>query len=115
MRVACRDVAKRPQNKRRPGSRQPGTPGGGRDATPSGGPRRRGFDPAQPFQVGRRPSSPLLLMVVGLMWVAAGVIALFAMTASWRLVPAIAFVGVGLYFVRGASATVLRRDRRSQR
>jgi hypothetical protein len=53
-------------------------------------------------------------MVVGLMWVAAGVIALFLMTANWRFVPAVAFAGVGLYFVRGASATILRRERRSQ-
>lgn len=64
--------------------------------------------------MGRRPSSPPLLMVVGLMWVAAGVIALFLMTANWRFVPAVAFAGVGLYFVRGASATILRRERRSQ-
>jgi hypothetical protein len=53
-------------------------------------------------------------MVVGLMWVAAGVIALFLMTASWRFVPAVAFAGVGLYFVRGASAKILRHERRSQ-
>jgi hypothetical protein len=57
----------------------------------------------------------LLLLVIGLMWVAAGVIALFAMTAGWRFVPAVVFAGVGLYFVRGASATILRRQRRSPR
>lgn len=76
--------------------------------------RARGFDASQPFQVGRRPSSPLFLMAVGLMWVAAGVIALFAMTAGWRFVPAVVFAGIGLYFVRGASATILRRERRSR-
>jgi hypothetical protein len=53
-------------------------------------------------------------MAVGLMWVAAGVIALFAMTAGWRFVPAVVFAGIGLYFVRGASATILRRERRSR-
>jgi hypothetical protein len=53
--------------------------------------------------------------VIGLMWVAAGVVALFVLTAGWRFVPAVVFVGVGLYYVRGASATVLRRERRGQR
>ncbi|MFZ0060262.1 MAG: hypothetical protein ACLQAN_02635 [Acidimicrobiales bacterium] len=85
------------------------------DREPAPAPRRRGFDPAQPFQVGRRPSAPLLLAVIGLMWVAAGVVALFVLTAGWRFVPAVVFVGVGLYYVRGASATVLRRERRGQR
>jgi len=45
------------------------------------------------------------------MWVAAGVIVLFAMHAGWRFVPAVVFVGIGLFFVRGASATILRRER----
>jgi hypothetical protein len=73
---------------------------------------RRGFDPAQPFQVGRRPSNPLFLMLVGLLWVVAGIVALFALHAGWKFVPAIVFVGIGLFFVRSSSATVLRRDRR---
>jgi hypothetical protein len=46
------------------------------------------------------------------LWVTVGVIALFGLHAGWRFVPAIVFVGIGLYYVRAASATVLRRERR---
>ena len=48
--------------------------------------------------------------MVGVMWIAAGVIELFVLDASWRFVPAIVFVGIGLFFVRGAAVTVVRRD-----
>jgi len=43
------------------------------------------------------------------MWIAAGVIELFVLDASWRFVPAIVFVGIGLFFLRGAAVTVVRR------
>jgi hypothetical protein len=87
----------------------------GRPSPASSPPRapRRGFDPESPFQVGRRPSSPLLLLIVGLFWIAAGLVVLFQMQAGWRFVPAVVAVGVGLYFIRGSSATVLRRVRRN--
>jgi hypothetical protein len=45
------------------------------------------------------------------MWIAVGVIAIISLTASWRLVPGIVCIGVGLLFLRGAGATVIRRDR----
>jgi hypothetical protein len=61
------------------------------------------------LQPGRRPSSPGLLLVVALMWVTAGVWALVAMTVSWKLVPGIVFIGIGLLYLRGAAATVARR------
>jgi hypothetical protein len=44
------------------------------------------------------------------MWIAVGVIELFALDATWRLVPAIVFVGIGLFFVRGAAVTVTRHE-----
>jgi hypothetical protein len=44
--------------------------------------------------------------------VGCGLVALFKLTASWRLVPAIVFIGIGLYYVRAASVTVLRRENR---
>jgi len=47
--------------------------------------------------------------MVGVMWIAAGVIELFALNAGWRFVPAIVFVGIGLFFLRGAAVTVVRR------
>ena len=44
------------------------------------------------------------------MWIVVGVVELFALDASWRFVPAIVFVGIGLFFVRGAAVSVTRRD-----
>ena len=70
--------------------------------------------PASPGQVGRRPSNPALIMLVGLIWVGCGVYALFSLTASWKLIPAILFVGIGLFFIRGAAATYVRRDEHGQ-
>lgn len=67
---------------------------------------------APPGQVGRRPSSPLALFAVGLAWVAAGVIVLLSLHASWRFVPALFAFGIGAFFIRGGSATVVRHERR---
>ena len=47
------------------------------------------------------------------MWIVAGVVELFVLDASWRFVPAIVFVGIGLFFVRGAAVTLNRHDRDS--
>ena len=54
-----------------------------------------------------------MLAAVGLAWITCGVIALVGMHASWKLIPGIVFIGVGLLFIRGAAATVVRRNRRS--
>jgi hypothetical protein len=71
----------------------------------------RKLNPDTPVQVGRRPSSPGFLLIVSLMWIACGIIAIVSLSAAWRFVPGIAFIGIGLFFLRGASATVVRRDR----
>jgi hypothetical protein len=65
--------------------------------------------PATVGQTGRRPASPVLLLVVALMWIAAGIWALVALAAGWKLVPGIVFIGLGLLYLRGAAATVARR------
>jgi hypothetical protein len=65
-----------------------------------------------PLQIGRRPSNPGFLLLVGVVWIGCGVYALAKLKASWKLIPGIVFIGIGLLFVRGASATVLRRERR---
>jgi hypothetical protein len=70
------------------------------------------FDVERPVEIGRRPSSPAFLVLVAIMWIGVGVIAITSLNASWRLVPGIVCIGVGLLFLRGAGATVLRRDRR---
>jgi hypothetical protein len=72
-------------------------------------------DPDRPVQVGRRPSNPAFLLLIGIMWVAAGIVALTSLSAVWKFVPGILFIGVGLFFIRGAGATVLRRGRRPPR
>ena len=64
-------------------------------------------------QVGKRPSSPLMLALTGVVWIACGVIALTALHASWKFIPAIFFVGVGLLWVRGAAVTLARHERGS--
>ncbi|MCL4423638.1 MAG: hypothetical protein M1115_10855 [Actinobacteria bacterium] len=63
-------------------------------------------------QVGKRPSSPAFLAVLGVVWIAVGLVAAFGLHASWRLVPTVVAIGIGLFFLRGASATVLRRGSR---
>jgi hypothetical protein len=88
----------------------------GRTTPKGGGPTPihpfRKLDPDTPVQVGRRPSSPAFLVVVGLMWVAAGIIAIASLSAGWKFVPGILFIGIGLFFLRGAGATVARREQR---
>jgi hypothetical protein len=46
------------------------------------------------------------------MWLAVGVVCFVALHSSWKLVPAIVSIGIGLMFLRGAGATVLRREHR---
>jgi hypothetical protein len=61
-------------------------------------------------QVGRRPSPPALLFVVAAMWITTGIVAIVALSASWKLVPGIVFIGIGLMYLRGALTTVARRS-----
>jgi hypothetical protein len=95
--------------RRKPGASGRVTPKGGPSAS---SPRRSRPDPEEPVQIGRRPSNPFFLLIVGFMWVAVGLIILFAATFRWRFVVAIVAIGIGLFFLRGAGATVVRRDQR---
>jgi len=67
-----------------------------------------------PPQVGRRPSSPVYLAVVGALWVGVGIIEIVTLKAGWRIAVGIVFMGIGLFFIRGAAMTVIRRDERSR-
>jgi hypothetical protein len=51
------------------------------------------------------------LLLLGIVWIACGIYALVKLNASWRLIPGIVFIGIGLLFVRGAATTVLRRSK----
>jgi hypothetical protein len=53
----------------------------------------------------------VLFTVAGL-WLAAGVAAAFTLQASWKLIPAICFIGIGLLYLRAALTTVIRQDER---
>lgn len=81
-----------------------GSANAGSSSSPSGRPAS-----ARPPTVGRRPASPGFLAVVGVAWIACGLVELFALTAGWRIAAAVVFFGIGLLFLRGASAAVLRR------
>ncbi|MGZ4104011.1 MAG: hypothetical protein ACXVQY_02285 [Actinomycetota bacterium] len=73
--------------------------------------RRKPPETPRPPQVGKRPSNPGFLLVLGLVWIAAGILALVRLTAAWKLIPGIVFIGVGLLYVRGAAATIVRRSK----
>jgi hypothetical protein len=68
--------------------------------------------PDRPVQPGRRPSNPTFLVLMALVWVACGVYAIVALDASWKLIPGIFFIGVGILFLRGAAVTVRRHEGR---
>jgi hypothetical protein len=51
-------------------------------------------------------------LLVGVMWIAVGIIVMVAAKFGWRFIPGVAFIGVGLFFVRGGGARVLRREQR---
>ena len=95
--------------KKRPAS---GRPGGGRPSTPPGtGKPPKGGRPAEgPPVVGKRPSNPTFLALVGLLWIAAAIGALLVLHRSWKLIPVVCFAGVGLLYLRGAAGAYLRRD-----
>jgi hypothetical protein len=91
-----------------------GNPDGTAKAAAPGSARRSRADgkggSAEPGQVGRRPSNPVFLALVGVLWIGAGFVALLGLQASWKLVPGIVFIGVGLFYVRGAATTAVRRS-----
>jgi hypothetical protein len=95
------------------GRRRKQRPPGGTTPKGAGTPPQKGPRKAdEPVQIGRRPSSPGFLALVGFMWAGVGVIVLLTMSWSWKLVPAIVAFGIGFLFLRGAARTVIRRDER---
>ena len=63
------------------------------------------------FLVGRRESNPILLGIVAIMWIVVGAVCGLYLHASWRLIPAILSLGIGLAFLRGAAGAYVRRMR----
>jgi len=62
-------------------------------------------------QVGRRPTRPALLLAIGLLWVLCGVTALVRLDASWKLIPGVVFIGIGVLYLRAAGTAYLRQTR----
>jgi hypothetical protein len=46
------------------------------------------------------------------MWIVVGIVEFVALNASWRFVPGIVFVGIGIMFLRGAATTAVRHEGR---
>jgi hypothetical protein len=61
-------------------------------------------------QVGRRPSSPIKLFVFFVLYFACGIVALFTFSGSLRIILGVVFIGVSLFWLRGASAAVVRQQ-----
>jgi len=88
------------------GGRQPARPAAKKPAAKAA-PR----SPSGPPVVGKRPSKPSFLAVIAILWFAAAVVALLGIHRGWRLIPVVCFAGVGLFYLRGAAASYLRRSR----
>ena len=54
-----------------------------------------------------------MLFAIGIVWVGCGILALTQLTASWKFIPAIFFIGIGFLWLRGAALTFSRHERRS--
>ena len=81
-----------------------------RKAKPRDSVRRAPLPTNGPGQVGRRPSPPALLFAIAASWIGVGIVALVELSASWKLIPAIVFIGIGMMYLRGALTTVVRRN-----
>jgi hypothetical protein len=86
-----------------------GPSGGSKPPSVAGKGRAGAGRPEGPPVVGKRPSRPGFLAVLGLLWVAAAIFALFALHTGWKLIPVICFAGVGFLYLRGAAGSYLRR------
>ncbi len=94
---------------RRRGSKGPNrarTPARPPARPPARGPAKR---PGPPPVVGKRPSRPLFLVVLALMWLGAAAGAFLGLHTGWKLIPVVCFAGIGLLYLRGAAGSYLRR------
>jgi hypothetical protein len=48
------------------------------------------------------------LLVIGAIWVVAGIVMIFALRSSWKLVPVVVSIGIGLLYVRGGITALAR-------
>jgi hypothetical protein len=68
-------------------------------------------DPRRPAgQVGRRPSSPAKLFVFFVLYFACGIVAFVTFTGSLRIILGVLFIGVSLFWLRGAATAYTRQQ-----
>jgi hypothetical protein len=46
------------------------------------------------------------------MWIACGVVAILVLKASWKFIPGVVFIGIGLFYLRGTLGTIARHEER---
>jgi len=63
------------------------------------------------YRVGQRQSSPILLLGLAVLWMIVALICDLALHMSWRLIPTIFALGVGLLYLRSAGAAYLEGNR----
>jgi hypothetical protein len=69
-------------------------------------------DPDRPLgQVGRRPTSPALLLVYALVWLGCGIAAFVTLHGTLEVVLGVVFIGGSLLWLRGAATAYLRQQR----
>lgn len=72
-------------------------------------------DPNRPLgQVGKRPSSPIKLFVFFVVYFACGIIAFVGLHGGLHIFLGIVFVGISLFWLRGAATAVARQQQHRQ-
>jgi hypothetical protein len=99
-------------DRRRKGGRVTPKGGAAGDPTPEKKAPAPSREPQPMGQVGKRPSSPVFLFAVAVAWIVCGIAAFFLIKPTWRIVVGAVFIGIGLYWLRGAMATIARHEER---
>jgi hypothetical protein len=72
-------------------------------------------DPDKPLgQVGRRPSSPVKLLVYAVVYFACGIASFFVLKGTLKIIIGVVLIGISLLWLRGASTAMLRIQKRSE-
>ena len=72
-------------------------------------------DPDKPLgQVGRRPSSPIKLLVYAVVYFVCGVASFFILKGTLKIIIGVVLIGISILWLRGASTAFLRQQKRSE-
>jgi hypothetical protein len=73
-------------------------------------PRRPLLDERARTEMAKRPQSLRYQFTMSALWIAAGIVTFIVIPSSWKLVPAMFCVAIGIFSLRGAVRTALRGD-----